>query len=417
MLTTLPFGIRALLTLRPTESADGRAADSIARNEPAFAEPALTGGAQLSFTAESGPSGRDDSSYFDGAAVQLANGVSLDTGAPLNISVLGSVVSPPDSVETLFNDEFGPAGARPRVPVTRLDISGYGGSTFSDWMHTQAAYAETAKAQFQVVVGRTALEVVKVATVLYPWGVRLTRTVTIERKGGGGVIRRDSGWQANSPGVFDFPQVGTPGTPYIVEPGVFRGLFNVRNLLPTGGAPVQFMGRNGSQVVLTPKFFDADVRMEGLEGAPELTAQGILGFLQVEPVGQPLHEDDVAQLIATQGPIGGPVDGTVNIGGSGFRMRATRVEVGSSLAASGRPELVGVVRGAPIVPPERRLVGDPNGGAGRRRHRGRRGRRRPGARATGRARRRARLDQRRRDADRDGKRLPLRRPRRPPRAG
>src|SRR5262249_3105248 len=139
MVTTLPFGIKAFLTLRPSESADGRAADSIARNEPAFAAPALTGGAQLSFTAESGSSGRDDSSFFDGAAFQLANGVSLDTGLPLNISVLGSVVSPLDSVENLFNDEFGPAGARPRVPVTRLDISGYGGSTFSDWMHTQAA--------------------------------------------------------------------------------------------------------------------------------------------------------------------------------------------------------------------------------------------------------------------------------------
>ena len=350
LLTTLPFGIRALLTLRPDDSADGRTADLIERNEPVFVKPALTGGAQLALTAESGPSGRDDSSYFDGAAFQLANGVSLNTGAPLNISVLGSIVSPVDAVEAIFNDEFGPAGAKPRVPVTRLDISGYGGSTFSDWMHTKAAYAETAKAQFHVVVGRTALEVVKVATVLYPWGIRLTRTVTIERKGGGGVIRRDSGWQANSPGLFDFPQTtpATPGTPYIVEPGLFHGLFNVRNLVPTGGAPVQFTGRNGKDVVLTPKLFDAEASIEGLDGATTVTALGVLGFLQVQPVGEPLHEDDVAQLIAQQGPIGGPADGSVQVGGSGFRIRATRIEVGSSTAASGRPELVGVVRGAPV---------------------------------------------------------------------
>src|SRR5205823_3033058 len=88
LLTTLPFGLRAILELRP-HAAGGRSSDTIMRNEPTFVQPDLQGGAQVAFIAESGPSGRDDSSYFDGSAIQLRNGVALDTGASLNISVLG----------------------------------------------------------------------------------------------------------------------------------------------------------------------------------------------------------------------------------------------------------------------------------------------------------------------------------------
>ncbi len=343
--TTLPFGMQALLRLRPQPTP--RPADIIERNEPHFPKPGLTGGAQLAFHAGASPNPSDESNYFDGAAIQLQNGVSLATGTPLNISVLGSVVDPADGVESMFNNEFGPAGASPKVPVTRLDISGYGGSCFSDWLKRSAAYAEAAKIQFQVTVGRTALEVVKFATVLYPWGIRLTRTVTIERRGGGGVIRRDSGWQPSSPGLFQFPASPLPGTHYTVHPGLLRGLFNINNIRSTGMAPISFMGSNGKTVVLAPKFFDARARIDGLEGGTDLAANGILGFLQIEPVGEPLHENDLRALIDQQGPIGGPVDGIVQVGGSGFRVRATRIEVGYAIGSTGHPEFIGAVRSAP----------------------------------------------------------------------
>jgi hypothetical protein len=349
MLTTLPFGIKALLQLRPIESPTGRPPDSIARNQPDFKAQALQGGAQLALVAESGPSAGETSSTFEGAALQLLNGVALESGAPLNISVLGSPLDPTDSVQRIFNDEFGPGGVKPRVPVTRLDISGYGESTFSEWLHPSAAYAETAKAQFEVLVGRTALEVIKVASILYPWGIRLTRTVTIERTAGAGVIRRDSGWQASSPGVFNFPPGESKAAPYLVEPGLLEGLFNVRNIRPTGGLPVEFTSKESAKkAILTPKYFDADARIDGLEGSEALPALGLLGFLQVEPVGERLGEGDLAALIEQQGAIGGPVDGHVQVGKSGFRLRATRIEVGSATdPGSGRPELVGVLRGAP----------------------------------------------------------------------
>jgi hypothetical protein len=347
LLTTLPFGLRALVELRP-RATGGRSADTVMRNEPTFVQPDLQGGAQVAFIAESGPSGRDDSSYFDGSAIQLRNGVALDTGVSLNISVLGSVVDPADSVQELFNNEFGPGAATAKVPVTRLDVSGYGGSCFSDWMKRSAAYAEAAKVQFEVIVGRTALEIVKFATVLYPWGIRLTRTVTIERRGGGGVIRRDSGWQASSPGLFQFPPSAVPGTNYTVHPGLFRGLFEVKNIRSTGLAPISFMGRNGKTVTLAAKFFDARVRIDGLEGGSDLPANGVLGFLQIAPIGEPLHEDDLVALLDQQGPTGGPIDGVVQVGGSGFRVRATRIEVGYAPGATGRPEFIGTIRSAPV---------------------------------------------------------------------
>ncbi|HYR30110.1 MAG TPA: hypothetical protein VEU30_16715, partial [Thermoanaerobaculia bacterium] len=198
--TTLPFGLKAVLELRPADTLQPvkRKRDTIRRNEPEFVDPDMRGGAQLSFIAESGPSGRRQSSHFDGGAWQVLNGVALATGAPLNISVLGSTNDPTDSIEALFNNEFKPGLPTARVPVTRLDVSGYGGSCFSEWINQDAAFADAARVQFNVLVGRTALEIVKFATVLYPWGVRLTRSVTIERRGGGGVIRRDTGWQPAS---------------------------------------------------------------------------------------------------------------------------------------------------------------------------------------------------------------------------
>lgn len=141
--TTLPFGMQALMTLRPKPTP--RPPDMIQRNEPRFPKRGVTGGAQLAFNEGASANPSDESNYFDGSAIQLQNGVSLAAGTPLNISALGSIVDPADGVESMFNNEFGPAAPNHRVPVMRLDVSGYGGSCFSDWPKRGAAYAEAAK--------------------------------------------------------------------------------------------------------------------------------------------------------------------------------------------------------------------------------------------------------------------------------
>lgn len=353
MMTTLPFGLKAAVTLR-TSSQGSRSPDSLEITRPEFIDQGVRGGVQLTMKAESGAQHPNaQSAYFDGATVQLLNGVDIETGAALGISVLGGTNQPASTVESFFNNEFSPGGALPRVPVTRFDISGYGGSNFSDWENPLGQFAQATKVRFSVIVGRTAMEVVKVATVLYPWGIKLTRSVTIERRGGGGVIRRDSGWEATSPGIFDYRYTDNTGTekasPYKFHPGLLQGLFKVTNLRPAAGPIIKFTSDSGDDVELGPQYFDAEVKIDGLEADGEETvfATGILGFLQIKPVGKPLTPRDLQRLIELQSSIGGPIDCTVNVATAGLRMRALRIEVDVAEGGGPDPSFVGVVRGMP----------------------------------------------------------------------
>lgn len=342
--TTFPFGLIAGIVLQPTDTAD-RKADLYGLTRPDFPAERSLGGIQITAHAEGGrPDDGGISPTFVGRMHQLLNGVDLTSGVPLGVSVLGETLQPAGSVERIFNDDM---AARPRVPVTRIDLSGYGGSNFSDWNNPFAAFAEAAKVQFELIVGRTALEIVKINSVLHPWGIRVTRSVTIERRPGGGVIRRDSGWQAFTPGLFDYRYFDTAANDIVVAPyqfdaGVFRGLFNVRRIRPATGAVF-----NHGSATLVPYYFDADVAFEGLTGrAP---ASGILGWLQTSPNGVPASADDLRELVATQGPVGGPLDVWLDFGGSGLPFRAQRIEVGLA-DDSGTPLFVATARGAPKLP-------------------------------------------------------------------
>lgn len=344
MVTTLPFGMRALLRLQ-ARAAGGRAADRMDYVRPSFADAnrhPLKGALQLALSAQGGVAvPGQESPSFVGMALQTLNGVDLASGTPLGISVLGATRGGAGAVEPLFNNEF--ADARPRVPVTRYDWCGYGASTFSDWANPKGAYGETTKAQFQVMVGRTALEVIKVASVLYPWGVRLTRSVTIERRGGGGVIRRDSGWQALGPGLFDFTTSTVPTQPFEIHPGLIRGVFDIDRIRPLADQAIDLPG--GGAVL--PMAFDAELAIEGLPAPGRTRAKGLVGFLHIKPVGNALSVADLAELIRRQGPIGGPVDAVFEIGGTRLRARALRAEVGLS-TAGGANRFVGVVKATPL---------------------------------------------------------------------
>lgn len=341
VVTTLPFGMKALFRVRSDATA-ARLADTAEYVRPCFDTPnALAGGLQLSIRSEGGAlrPGRESPS-FEGLAVQTLNGVDLATGTPLNISVLGATAGSDGSVETLFNTEF--SDARPRAPLTRYDISGYGASTFSDWANPKGSFAETTRAQFQVMVGRTALEVVKVASIIYPWGIRVTRSVTIERKGGGGVLRRDSGWQAQSSGVFDFTTDTQPSQPFEIHPGLIRGVFNAMRIRPLANDGIDLPG--GGKVL--PMAFDADVELDGRIGGGLTPVKGLVGYLHLEPTGEPISKTALAALIAYQGAIGGPVDTDLDVAGSGFKARALRIEIDGA-SSPGGVKFVGAVRTTP----------------------------------------------------------------------
>lgn len=346
--TTLPFGLVTVATVNPKDQ-PGRAADTYELSRPEFVQENARGGIQITAKAEGGPP--DDGSIspcFAGMTRQLINGVDLVSGAPLGLSVLASTGDPMGDVETIFNNDM---VTNPKVPVTRFDLSGYGASNFSKWEDPLALFAATSKTQFQVIVGRTALEIIKVASVLHPWGIRVTRSVIVERKSGGGVIRRDTGWQATSPGLFDYRYYTTGGgaqpkvAPYVFDAGLFKGLFNIRSIRPAPGVPFS----DGASTTMVPYYFDADLKLDS-EGTNSMTqAVGVLGWLQTAPSGNPAPAAALKQLIEAQGPIGGPIDTLITFGASGLPFRARRIEVGLANDA-GTPVFVATVRGIPKFP-------------------------------------------------------------------
>jgi hypothetical protein len=343
-LFTLPFGMKAvaapLYDPGPEEPlARGAALDLV---QPRKSGNEVSGALQISLTAVDPLSAVDrESPGFSGATIQLRN--CIDSSAGKRLSVLADKQA--NSVQNIFNSEFGPGSARARVPISRIDFSGYGASLYSRWQNPAASTAATSQVYFDVAVGRTAHEVVQVRSVLYPWGVRVVRTITIERAASGGVFRRDSGWVAISDGVFDFPA----GSQIETHPGVVKGVFNVRRIRDTTHTFQRAVG--GSGIRMTAVRFDADVRISDVVvGASNGLVPSIdqIGFVQIE--GTSLTPGQYAALLDAEGPLGGPVDCIIDIGGSGQRMRVTRVDVAAARRPPNPVEFAAAARGSLLLP-------------------------------------------------------------------
>ena len=208
---TLPFGIRALAFLWKTHPRQPER-PSIEFNAPAFSND-LKGGLQLRLAAGTGFNEKEGP-LFRGFTLQLNNVLNYD-GTRTDATTLG------EDVSKIFNREFflkqEKLDDQRGVPLTHIDVSGYGASTYSNWTNDGAKFAATSQARFDVLVGRTAHEVIQVRSIVYPWGIHVVRTITLFRVGSGYVYRVDSGWKAESDGVFDFsfkyvPNIATPST-------------------------------------------------------------------------------------------------------------------------------------------------------------------------------------------------------------
>ncbi|MCB0583901.1 MAG: hypothetical protein KDD06_01015, partial [Phaeodactylibacter sp.] len=243
-LFTLPFGMKALALLRKQYEYEGnpRQGTELKFNSEAF-DNNLKGAIQFQIDAgEALVEGESD--MFMGSSLQINNIIEMD-GTKQGASTLGK------SVTKIFNNEFllEPLNLmRQRgVPLTRMDLSGYGASIFSNWLNPKATIAATSQAKFDVFTGRCAHEVIQVKSILYPWAIRVVRTITLFRVGSGYVYRYDSGWRAESDGKYDFryyvnvPDPANPGklipeerqAAYEIHPGVVKGLFNVKDIRET----------------------------------------------------------------------------------------------------------------------------------------------------------------------------------------
>jgi hypothetical protein len=355
-LFNLPFGMLALTIL--DNQSQQKKTPEIKNPKPIF-ENYINGGIQLELTAGTSFAPDDESNMFEGFTIQLVN-INDASGKPTDSSTLAGTPT------QIFNNEFRTNSsnlpARPGVPLTGIGLSGYGASIFSEWQNKEALFAQTSQAQFNVITGRTSHEVVQVKSMLYPWGVRVVRTITIFRLANGYVARIDSGWKAESDGKYDFsynkPVISGDGqtvigktpmpNPFEFHPGIVRGLFNVRNIqeqpkiFPYGAA------------LLYAVTLDADVELENIsEGGKgnHVPSKGILAYVQIAPAGHPLSIDEFNALLKFENnSIGGPVNCILKVAGTHQRMKINRFDVNTSVDTANKNIFVCAARGSVVMP-------------------------------------------------------------------
>lgn len=281
----------------------------------------------------------------------------------------------------IFNNEFGIHGLIQRgIPLERYDFTGYGAQVFSSWLNKKADIAQVSQAIFDVWRGRVAKEIIQVRSILYPWGIRVVRTITMHRGSTGFEYRVDSGWRADSDGVYDFKTQAEPTSGYAFHPGLVKGVFDVKNIVENDLAPLEttwfknygvYIDNNTGlpisvgagvnlNVELVPVYFDADVFITDIDGTAKdgngvpkgnyVPSKKMIGYLQVAPKGVIISPEIFRNLLNSQNGLGGPVDCTVNIHGSGQKMRVSRVEVNHSLNAANEIVFVTATKGLPVLP-------------------------------------------------------------------
>jgi hypothetical protein len=328
---TLPFGIEAFAVVRHEA---GTASPSVGFASPSFGPGMVRGGIQISVRAGLAPPG-GRSRGLPGAAVQLHN--ALHDFNPTSDTAL-------TPIDMAFNARFAPGGPVGAVPVERFDLSGYGESVISEWRDPADAAGIISKAQFAVLLGRTALEIVQERSILYPHGARVVRTITIERRNTARVVRHDSGWQAVTDGEYAYPN-GTVQT----HPGVVRAARNVRHIRDTSQT---VKASEGSTLMVV--YFDCDLEVEhaGAGSAGGLVpGRNQIGLVQLDDKSNQgaLTSAQLADVLTRTGPLGGPIDCDVDVGGTGQHMRVTHVSCAGTVNA-GATSIAMAAWGSPRLP-------------------------------------------------------------------
>lgn len=372
----LPFGliaqVQSHLASGATETSDFIAGGgAVFLNRPSFPN-GRAGGLQLALVGR--PNGKPDS-----RDPTLPGHVELRNEGDYARGVLST------NIHTRFGGDFG-LGSPNGVPLRRYELSGYGASLLSDWRDPEAVGPAIIEARFDVLVGRTAHEVIQMQSVLYPWFIRVVRTITIERKPGGWILREDSGWVAAGDGRFDY--VGDPGgLPPVPEAfpaprrhlGTVEALTKVQNIRLAGPQfPIPARGAGQASTVWQPVRFDADVLFRrsdkprlvvGAGSSLDRTpSKGISGWIQIDGPTytaqsanggtvlrvRPADGQQVFDLLLVEGPAQAPVDCVLALGGDapdrpGSSFRVNRVDVGCNDDPN-NPHLVAAARGSALLP-------------------------------------------------------------------
>ena len=341
-LFSLPFGLRAYLHIdRGLKNPFVIPPVATRLHEPQF-DAGLTAALQVRLRATGGLNPNrppDPGRTMPGALHQTLN----LTG--------GDSVLPPDVVSMFAFDE--------QLPLHAVDLSGYGLSCFSHWRREPKSVADDAvgvtQVQFDVLIGRTAYELIEVRSVLAPCQARVVRTIVLERRNSGRVQRFDSGWQAVDDGLFN------RYVPF--ETGVLRGLRGIRRIRELPLPALTLSDRS----VWRPVLFDADAQIDDLiagGASSTLPALDHAGYIQIKPVGEvklggaakpgdPPERLDAARMRAlfeaVGGAIGGPVDGRSRLGGT-LEMHLHALQAALALDDVGTTGFVVAAYGSPVLP-------------------------------------------------------------------
>jgi len=280
-----------------------------------------------------------------------------------------TVIGADGDVASIFEGDFDSGGKLQGVPVRRLDFSGYGATIFSEWNKPDSIPPAIIKVQFETSIGRTAYEVIKAASVIYPYCVRVVRTITIQRQNAGWVKRTDSGWQAASQGQFQFPPDTAALWANAVHPGALAGVFNVRNIRDVP----EIIGIPASPFRFKKVLFDADLGVasslnvlnggfsapvSGISNPPVLVAsRDMIGYVQIAPDGQSPDPATMKAMFDQSGPFTPAIACAVEAGHlnslPGTTLRCSAFEVNiitESNTAAPAPALGVALRGAPQIP-------------------------------------------------------------------
>ncbi|HTA42920.1 MAG TPA: hypothetical protein VK789_10765 [Bryobacteraceae bacterium] len=274
-------------------------------------------------------------------------------------------------VGDIFKGEFSVGGSNPGVPLLRIDFSGYGASTFSDWTDQNPTPPAVTKVQFEASIGRTALDVIQVVSVIYPWCIQVVRTITMQRQNAGWILRTDSGWQPASPGAFVFPSSQFAGR---MHAGPLKGAYNIRNIRDAAQTFNVHDTVSGKTFEFREVTFDADFALDpalhvlsggfpaqnvgGPAGSSATASSGVIGYLQLAPDQTDVTPPVLAGLLAQTGAVTPSISckveaGKFSAGTSGTVFRCSAFDVDAITQSTGgapTPSFGVALRGAPQIP-------------------------------------------------------------------
>ena len=338
-LFSLPFGLRAFVRMAQVH-APGITLPAVLMTLQQSQFDGLAAANALRLVATGG---QRDAQLRDPAR-QMPGGMHQTPNLTFSANGLKSVL--PDDIVNMLPFDNG-------VPLHAVDLSGYGLSCFSRWRRDPAAGADAfgvTQVRLDVLVGRTAYEVIEVRSVLAPCQARVVRTIVLERGNSGRVQRFDSGWQAIDDGLFQ---------PYAkFDTGVLRALRRIRHIRLLAQPALKLSDNS----VWQPVQFDADAQIDDLiaGGSDSLVpALDQSGYIQLAPVwrraGAPpagLTPDAKRFALLFQavgGPIGGAVDCRIRLGGS-LDMHLHHLLADLAPDDGGAPGFAVAAYGAPTLP-------------------------------------------------------------------